>query len=146
MIQMNRRKNKDSFIEGVLSAYCQKSDMNLAFCKHHAAAANLDEARAGRAFLAAACGAVHVQMAQDHRRTVHGLALYETAVIPVCNETVEIAVIGQCTVGSAGGGFLIDIIQRREVAYMTGGFHCVAFAVQSESVDADDFIALRQRR
>ena len=84
--------------------------MYLAFCQHHGAAADLDEARAGSAFFTAVCGAVHIQMAQNHRRTVHGFALHETAVITVGNEPIEIAVRGQGAVGSAGGSFLVDII------------------------------------
>ena len=75
--------------------------------------------------------AVCFNMAEDYRRAVHFFALDEAAVIAAPDESVEIAVISQSAVGSACRRFLVDVVQRGEVADMA----CSAgLGVRGESV------------
>ena len=117
--------------------------MYLAFSKNYGVSAYLDEARSCGAFLAAVSGAVNINVAADFGRSVHLFSLNEAAVVAIFNESVEITVVGQSSVGGARCSFLVNVVKRSEVSHMA----CLTLrtaSVQSEGVDTYNLISFRK--
>ena len=85
-------------------------------------------------------------MGENQGRATHFFALDDLTVIAVFDEAVEIAVVGQCAVGSAGRGFFIDVIERRKVSRVAERVIGIARLVERERVNACHFIARGERR
>ena len=108
--------------------------MDFAFREDHSAAADLDLTSGGGAAFTAVRAAVSVQMGENQGRTTHFFALDDLTVIAVFDEAVEIAVVGQCAVGSAGRGFFIDVIERRKVSRVAERFGCLPFPMRMQAL------------
>ena len=106
--------------------------MDFAFREDHSAAADLDLTSGGGAAFTAVRAAVSVQMGENQGRATHFFALDDLTVIAVFDEAVEIAVVGQCAVGSAGRGFFIDVIERRKVSRVAERVIGIARLVERE--------------
>ena len=117
--------------------------MYLALCENYGISAYLDKARSCGAFLAAVSGAVYINVAADFRGPAHLFTLHEAAVVAVFNESVEITVVGQSSVGSSRCSFFVNFIKGSKVPYMAG-FAFFAAAVQGKGVNTYNLVFFRE--
>ena len=92
--------------------------------------------RLGKMALVSVC----LDMAEDNRWSVHLFTLNKAAVVSAPDKTVQVSVISQSAVGSSGGRFFINIIQRGKVPYMASR---TLLAVCGKGMDSYDFILFR---